>query len=227
MDSRIVPAQPLRAIIFDLDGTLLNTEELYWDVGSEILRRRGHTATRELIDQMMGRPSRVALQIMIDWHQLDASVAELQAETREIFESLLDSRLDLMPGVLELLDAAEAAGLPCAIATSSSRTFLDDVLRRLGLFSRFTPTFTADDVTEGKPHPEIYLRTAEQLQLSPAQTLVLEDSANGCKAAVAAGAFTVAVPGEHSRTHQFDGVAFVAEGLRDPRIFEALGIARR
>jgi HAD superfamily hydrolase (TIGR01509 family) len=221
----MLPSQPLRAVVFDLDGTLLNTEELYWDVGSELLRRRGHQATRELIDQMMGRPSRVALQIMIDWHELDATVEQLQAETREIFVALLDTRLALMPGVLELLDAADAADLPCAIATSSSRAFLDDALRRLDLAARFTATYTADDVTEGKPHPEIYLKTAAGLALPPGQMLVLEDSSNGCRAAVDAGAFTVAVPGEHSRGHDFSGVAFVAEGLGDARIYRALGIA--
>lgn len=222
----MLPTQPLKAVIFDLDGTLLNTEELYWDCGDTMLRRRGHQVTRELLDQMMGRPSRVALQIMIDWHQLDATVPELQAETTEIFATLLETRLALMPGVLELLDVLEAAGLPRAIATSSSRRFLDDVLVRLDMKSRFNPTFTADDVNEGKPHPEIYLKTAERLGLSPAQTLVLEDSANGCRAAVDAGAYTIAVPGEHSRQHNFTGVAFIADGLRDARIYQALGLSR-
>jgi HAD superfamily hydrolase (TIGR01509 family) len=222
----MLPDRRLRAVVFDLDGTLLNTEELYWEVGGQILARRGHTVTRELLDQMMGRPSRIALQIMIDWHQLDATVAQLQAETKEIFTTLLDTRLALMPGVLPLLDAAEAAGLPRAIATSSSRAFLDDVLRRLELKSRFDPTFTADDVTEGKPHPEIYLRTAERLNVLPQEMLVLEDSAHGCRAAIDAGAFTVAVPGEHSQAHNFDGVAFIAQGLTDARIYDALGIPR-
>src|SRR5690606_27007282 len=119
----------------------------------------------------------------------EATVEQLQAETRELFVALLDTRLALMPGVLELLDAAADADLPCAIATSSSRAFLDDALRRLNLAPRFTATFTADDVTEGKPHPEIYQKTAAKLDLAPAQILVLEDSSNGCRAAVDAGAF--------------------------------------
>lgn len=221
----MAPNTPLKAVVFDLDGTLLNTEEIYWDVGSELLRRRGHQATRELINQMMGRPSRIALQIMIDWHQLDATVPELQAETREIFTSLLDTRLALMPGAMELIDSAAAAGLPRAIATSSSRAFLDDALRRLDIATRFQVTLTADDVREGKPHPEIYLLTAERLGLTPPEMLVLEDSANGCKAAVAAGAFTVAVPGEHSHDHDFSGVRLTASSLRDPRIYEALGLS--
>jgi HAD superfamily hydrolase (TIGR01509 family) len=161
---------------------------------------------------------------MIVWHRLDATVELLQAETRELFVALLDTRLALMPGVVELLDAADASRLPCAIATSSSRAFLDDALRRLHLAPRFTATFTADDVMEGKPHPEIYRKTAARLGLAPEQMLVLEDSSNGCRAAVDAGAFTVAVPGEHSRSHDFSGVAFVAEGLSDARIYRALGI---
>ena len=222
----MLPETPLKAVVFDLDGTLLNTEEIYWDVGSELLRRRGHQATRELINQMMGRPSRVALQIMINWHQLDATVPQLQAETRDIFTSLLDARLALMPGALELIDAAEGAGLPRAIATSSSRAFLDDALRRLDIATRFQVTLTADDVHEGKPHPEIYLLTAQRLELAPAEMLVLEDSANGCKAAVAAGAYTVAVPGEHSHDHDFTGVRFTAESMHDPRIYEALGLTK-
>ena len=102
----------LKAVTFDLDGLMFNTEELYRDVGAELLRRRGHEVTGELLDQMMGRPSRVALQIMIDHHRLDSTVADLQEETASIFPSLLRSRLEPMPGLLELLDALDRRKIP-------------------------------------------------------------------------------------------------------------------
>ncbi|MFM8380085.1 MAG: HAD-IA family hydrolase, partial [Planctomycetia bacterium] len=74
----------------------------------------------------------------------------------------------------------------------------------------------------GKPHPEIYERAAVQLGVAPSEMLVFEDSENGCRAAVAAGAVVVAVPGAHSRRHDFTGARFVAESLADPRIVELL-----
>lgn len=213
----------LQAVVFDLDGLMFNTEELYHDVGTELLRRRGHALTQELLNQMMGRPSPIALQIMIDFHQLDATVAQLQHETDEIFDQILSARLAPMPGLVPLLEQLEARRMPKAIATSSRRSFVAKVLGHFSWAPRFDFILTAEDVTHGKPHPEIYLRAAERLGLPPAQTLVLEDSQNGCRAAVAAGVFAVAVPGDHSRHHDFQGARLVLETLADPRLFDALG----
>ncbi|HWC89874.1 MAG TPA: HAD hydrolase-like protein, partial [Pirellulales bacterium] len=114
-------AATAQAVVFDLDGLMFNTEELYQDVGGELLRRRGKVFTSELLDAMMGRPNRVALQIMVDWHSLPDTVDGLIAETEVIFVGILDERLALMPGLAELLDALEQAGIPKAIATSSPR----------------------------------------------------------------------------------------------------------
>ena len=199
-------AAPPLAVVFDLDGLMFNTEELYQDVGAEMLRRRGHEFGPDLLDAMMGRPNRVALQIMIDWHGLSATVEDLSRETAEIFPPILDTRLEPMPGLLDLLAALERKGTPKAIATSSGRRFVDDVLSRFDLAPRFEFILTAESVTEGKPHPEIYQKAAAGFGLSPQQLAVLEDSANGCRAAVAAGARVVAVPGGHSaRTRLFRG----------------------
>ncbi|HEV3024394.1 MAG TPA: HAD hydrolase-like protein, partial [Pirellulales bacterium] len=101
-----------KAVVFDLDGLMLNTEDLYQEVGGELLRRRGKLFTAELLDAMMGRPAEVALQLMIDAHNLDSTVDELAGETDEIFATLLDTRLALMPGLLPLLRALEHARIP-------------------------------------------------------------------------------------------------------------------
>jgi HAD superfamily hydrolase (TIGR01509 family) len=211
------------AVVFDLDGLLVNTEELYQHVGSEMLRRRGRTFDADLLDAMMGRPQKVALGVMIEWHGLDDTVETLAAETKVIFESLLDDRLRPMPGAVALVEHLVARGLPRGVATSSGPDFAHDVLGRVGLLDRFGFVLTSADVTQGKPHPEIYETAAGRLGVRPERMLVLEDSAAGCRAAVAAGAVAVAVPGGHSRRHDFTGARLVAESLADPRIHALLG----
>ena len=211
----------IEAVAFDLDGLLVNTEELYQHVGTELLRRRGHSFEPELLDAMMGRPQQVSLKIMIEWHGLTDTIEMLATETGEIFVSLLDTQLRTMPGAIELLDLLDARGIARGVATSSGPDFAHDVLGRMGIRDRFAFVLTSADVTHGKPHPEIYQTAAQRLAVDPGAMLVLEDSQAGCKAAVAAGAVAVAVPGGHSRRHDFTGAVFVAETLADPRI-EAL-----
>src|SRR6187431_2798101 len=133
-----------RTVVFDLDGLMFNTEELYVEVGTEILRRRGYKFTNELLDQMMGRPSAVALQIMIDTHTLKATVEELLAETDEIFPEILRKRLAPMPGLVELLAALERQQIPKGIATSSRRSFVERVLGIFRFAPRFSPILTSE-----------------------------------------------------------------------------------
>jgi beta-phosphoglucomutase-like phosphatase (HAD superfamily) len=99
------------------------------------------------------------------------------------------------------------------------------VLTRLDVRNRFRFILTADDIRHGKPDPEIYLLAASTIGFDAKQMMVLEDSANGCRAAVAAGAFTVAVPNRHTHQHAFPGAQFVADTLADPRIRRALSLS--
>ncbi len=118
----------------------------------------------------------------------------------------------------------EAAEIPKAIGTSSGLRFVTNCLSRFTLRPRFEFVLTCEDVTDGKPHPEIYLLAAQRFGIAPAEMLVLEDSQNGCRAAVAAGTFAVAVPSGHSHQHDFSGAQLVAQTLEDPRIYAALGL---
>lgn len=206
---------------------MFNTEDVYTLVGTELLRRRGREFTAELKNAMMGLPPEPTFKVMIEWHDLDESWEQLAVESNRIFLDILEEHLAPMPGLFALLEGLEAAGIRKAIATSSKRELADACLSPFDLQSRFQFILTSEDVTHGKPNPEIYVKAAQRLGLEPAQTLVLEDSENGCRAAVAAGAFAVAVPGEHSRTHDFSKASLVVDDLADSRLYEVLGIGPR
>ncbi|WP_437229849.1 HAD family hydrolase [Planctomicrobium sp. SH661] len=208
----------IQAVAFDLDGLMINTEEVFHLTGTELLRRRGKIATRELFHAMMGRRTREAFQAMIDMMSLTDSIDDLSAESEIIFEEFLEVHLTTMPGLYELLDAIEASGVPKAVATSSNRVYLTRMLKRFDLLDRFDDLLSGDDISHGKPHPEIYLTAASKLGVDPAHMLVMEDSENGTRAAVAAGAYVVSVPHDHSRHHDFRGAQGVATALNDPII---------
>jgi HAD superfamily hydrolase (TIGR01509 family) len=163
---------------------------------------------------------------MKEWHALQDSVEALGLECGELLVPIIREHLAPMPGLLDLLNALEKGAIPKAIATSSPRVFLTEVLGRFGWQDRFDFLLTCEDVTHGKPNPEIYLAAAARHGRLPGEVLVLEDSQAGCQAAVAAGAFAVAVPSEYSRSHDFSGAAFVANTLADPAIYAALSLPR-
>ena len=211
----------IKAISFDMDGLLFNTEELYDQVGSELVRRRGHELDVALVTQMMGQQACVALQLMIDHYGLDDSIETLQAETEEIFERILPDQLAPMPGAIDLLERLSAAGVPMALTTSSHARAVGRAMELIDLQTHFRFHLTAEDVERSKPHPEIYLTAAARFEESPDEMLVFEDSEHGCRAGVEAGAIVVAVPSKHGDLHDFSRVHFVADSLADPRI-EAL-----
>ena len=221
MEMKSLETDP-KAVVFDMDGLMFNTEDLYFAVGEELLRRRGKKFTRELSDAMMGRPPQASFEIMIRWHNLSDTWENLAAESENLFIERIQGRVAPMPGLLELLAALESARIPKAIATSSSRRTLRAVLACFELEPRFAFTLTAEDVIQGKPHPEIYLKACQRFGLPPNKVVVLEDSEAGCQAAAAAGTIAVAVPGPHSARHDFSSATVVIDSLRDPRLYELL-----
>ena len=212
----------IRAVVFDLDGLMFNTEDVFNHAGQELLRRRNHELTHELLSRMMGRRSHESFAILRESLGLSESIEELLAESSVIFGEMLKTHLAPMPGLFELLDHIESRGLPKGVATSSNRTYLEDILGRFDLLDRFAFTLTGEDVTHGKPHPEVYLKAAETLGIAPAEMLVLEDSEAGTHAAAAAGAVIVSVPHQHSRSHNFTPATHVAESLVDPFVLNLL-----
>ena len=215
-----------QAVAFDMDGLMFNTEDLYDEVGDTLLLRHGQRFTRELKLEMMGRTGREALAIMKQRCNLPQTVDELLIEVKQIFSKLLPGRIEMMPGLSELLFFLEQNKIPKCVATSSHRQFATEALGSFDLEPRFEFLLTAEDVKNGKPAPDVYLKAAEQLGVKPAELLVLEDSEIGSRAAAAAGAFTIAVPTSHSVDGDYSHVNYVADSLNDPMIQQVLSRGR-
>lgn len=212
----------VRGIALDMDGLLFDTERLYWQVGDTVLERRGHRFTTELQQRMMGRVGVAAMQQMAEFHGLSDAPETLLTESNEIYRSLLAENLEPMPGLAEWIETLLGCGRPFGVATSSQRQFVDLIMARTSWRDSLAFVLTGDDVTRGKPDPQIYQMAANELGISTAEMLVLEDSGNGCAAAVAAGALTVAIPNEHTATQDFSGATLIAESLLDRRLWQLL-----
>ena len=208
----------IRGVALDMDGLLFDTEGLYWEVGNEVLQRRGHCFSKELQQRMMGRVGVSALQQMVDFHSLDDSPETLLAESDELFSAKLELGVPPMAGVNEWIELLIRADIPFGLATSSRRKFVDVLFQSIPWRNDLAFILTGDDVTRGKPDPQIYSLAAGRLAISPGQMLVLEDSGNGCAAAVTAGAYTVAIPSVHTQDQDFHGAKLVADTISDPRL---------
>jgi len=213
---------PVRAVCFDLDGLMFNTEHVFFDAGGELLRRRGHRMTVEVMNVLIGRRPHESFRALVEFLQLKDTPEALLAESKEIYEAMLAERLAPMPGLFELLGQIEACNIPKGVATSSPRHYLQTVLGKFDLLRRFAVTLTAEDVVHGKPNPEIYLKAAAAFGVEPGEMLVLEDSQAGATAAIAAGAHVVSVPHEFTAGHDFSGTRYVAKSLQDPYLCRLL-----
>ncbi len=112
---------PIRAVVFDLDGLMFNTEEIFRQTGTELLRRRGKDAPNEVFARMMGRRAPEAFAVMIEMMELDDSIDDLRSESEIVFRSIIDDVLAPMPGLFTLLDWIDEAQLGTGVATSSGR----------------------------------------------------------------------------------------------------------
>ena len=214
--------EPILAVAFDLDGLMLNTEDLYFEVGSRILGKRGKPFRSELRRRMMGLPAKLAFELMIADESLTEDWLDLQKESDVIFEEILASKVAPMPGLISLLDRLDATQRRRCVATSSRKSFAERALGYVDLLQRVDFIVTAEHVERGKPHPDIYLLAAQRLGVPVTQMLVLEDSGHGTRAGVTAGACVIAVPGPHSADQDFSGAHAIASRLDDECIFSLI-----
>ncbi len=184
----------IRAILFDLDGLMFDSEPHSLASWEAVLKERGVTLDQLTIDSILGLRIDATARTLIDRYHLPDTVQGLSDAKTEYQIAHLDGHVPPMPGLIELLGEIDRRGLLKAIASSGIRRYVEAVLRVNGLLDRFSVIVTGDQVAHGKPAPDVFLAAARALNVEPRDCLVLEDAPAGVQAAKAAGMTCIAVP---------------------------------
>jgi HAD superfamily hydrolase (TIGR01509 family) len=206
-----------KAVLFDNDGLLLDTEVLWTRAEVDLFERHGLAFTIEHKRELIGTSGAVSEATIERQLGRPGDGAALMAQLHEMVMEEALRGVEPMPGAVELLDALD---VPVGVASNSPRPFVDRALAVSGLRERFACVLSADDVSRPKPAPDLYLELARALGADPGACVALEDSPTGVAAARAAGAFVIGVP-------SLDGVVLdeadlVATSLADPRVLARL-----
>ncbi|MFH8615988.1 HAD family hydrolase [Streptomyces sp. NPDC017979] len=183
------------SVIFDLDGTLVDSEPNYYEAGRRVLAEYGVTGfTWERHTDFIGIGTRETLQTLRAEHGIEAPVDELLAGKNRHYVELARTATEVYPQMRAFVELLAGDGVPMAVASGSSPAAIDAVLTGTGLDALIPTVVSAEEVARGKPEPDVFLEAARRLGAAPGQCVVLEDAPPGAAAAHAAGMRCIAVP---------------------------------
>lgn len=178
----------LQAVIFDMDGVIIDSEELWFKVGESLLSKYGIDYTEEMRKKIMGMGSIETMELIKKTYSIKDSIDSLLEQRNHIVLRVFNnSTVPLIPTAMDFIQMVRRNGHKMAMASSSPQELINLVVNRLKLANYFSAIVSGDRVSRGKPYPDIYLLTARELEVDNKRCLVLEDSPNGVKAAKNAG----------------------------------------
>ncbi len=186
-------AAAVDAVVFDMDGVLVDSEHLWDEIREQLARERGGRWHERAQADMMGMSSPEWSAYMHDTIGLAESPEEINAEVVRRLLARYRESLPLLPGAVEAVQRLSERW-PLGLASSSNREVIDAVLSTAGIADRFQATVSSEEVERGKPAPDVYLEAARRLGVEPRRSVAVEDSRNGIRSARAAGMRVVAIP---------------------------------
>lgn len=204
-----------KAVIFDFDGTIIDTESAWFDIYQEILKEQhGFDLTLEEFVKIVGSEDGALFDFIDSSLEVPVDRTTFHDQVNERFETIRE-QLALREGFLETADKLKEQGILMAVASSSDRNWIEGFLKQYGLLEYFPIIVSADDVSKVKPDPEIYEVTLKRLGVTADEALAVEDSYNGSIAAISAGIHTLIIPNDVTRSLSFHEKGQLIESFSD------------
>jgi len=193
----------IKAVIFDMDGVMVDSEYLWERAETILLSRRNIEYNDQYRDQIVGLNQNDSGKLLIETFSLNESIEEVISERIDILFELYDSQLKLNTGLINLLEKLKINNFLLAVASSSPKKVVRYVVDKFKLSNYFHAIISGDNAAEGKPHPEIYIKIAQELSTAPKSCVAIEDSINGLISAKEAGMYCIAVPDKRLSQNPF------------------------
>ena len=203
----------IEAVIFDVDGLMIESERFHYDVMERLLANYGKKPSEAWFEPMIGMDNIESAEFVVRETHLPLTPEAYIQEKYAIMLNLLPEVSKPNPGLMELLQDLKDKGLKLGVASNSFAVYVRIALEALGIIEDFSCILSADDVEKAKPAPDMYLLAAERLGVTPEKCLVLEDSPHGMLAALAAGMACAVVPNPHLKNANFDEATYVFSSL--------------
>ena len=194
-----------KAVIFDMDGLMINSERVTFEGYQLVMRKLGLSISEDFYKQLLGKTLPTAYQIFYNEYGDDFPMEQVLNDVHQYMADLFDQEgVPLKKGLLELLIYLKENNYKTIVATSSTRKRVDHILGLADIIKYFDDSICGDEVTHGKPHPEVFLRACEKLGVNPSDAIVLEDSEAGIQAAYSGNIDVICIPDMKCPEQEFE-----------------------
>lgn len=212
----------VKAIIFDMDGVLIDSEPLHLLAYQQFLADFGLTFLEEDNHNFLGMKDIDCAKHLLALHKLEMTALDFVARKEQVLHKLFNEQLCVQPGVMQTLENALNLDIPTAIASSATMPTIELVVKLTDTRKFFRRLCSGDEVPNGKPAPDVFLLAAERLGVSPSECLVIEDTFNGVCAAKSAGMMCIAIPCQATRHQDFAHADLVLTSMAEVNLKELL-----